>query len=231
MISGKKVVAIIPARAGSKRLKNKNKLKIGGKSLVDIAINTSEDSSFLDQIILTSDDDEVLSKAYGDKVSKVERPSELASDNASTIDVVKHSLEEFSLLQDEIVILLQPTSPLRTTDDIDNSLIFYQNKRAESVISVSETDHSPLWCNTLEENLEMNNFLGGNIENIRSQDLPTYYRINGAIYITTCNQIISNKKFITSTKSYAFVMDKLNSIDIDNELDYTIAKVIYNSKS
>jgi len=123
-------------------------------------------------------------------------------------------------------VLLQPTSPLRNEKHIDEAIELLEKKKADAVISVCETDHSPLWSNTLPEDLNMSNFLRDEIKNKRSQDLPKFYRLNGAIYICKTDKFLEEKTFFIKNNIYAYIMDRKSSIDIDDEIDFKLAKVL-----
>jgi CMP-N-acetylneuraminic acid synthetase len=229
MINQKKILAVITARAGSKRLPNKNILELSGKPLIAWTIEASKNSKYIDKLIVSTDSQQIaeISKQYGAKVPFM-RPQELANDNADSISVLKHSIEFFKS-EYNYILLLQPTSPLRTTQDID-SAIEMLNEKTKSVISVCETEHSPLWSNTLPENLSMTNFIKPEVKNKRSQDLPKFYRLNGAVYIAEINYFYKNNGFI-GNKTKAYIMSQQNSVDIDTELDFKLCEIIYNKKS
>lgn len=227
MIDEKKVTAIIPARTGSKRLKDKNKLPINGIPLIEISLIAASRSKYIDQIIVSTDDAEIFQICQKYNIILSKRPKHLCGDNITTVDVVLNCATTHNLNADDLIILLQPTSPLRETSDIDLALEFYQSKAAKSVVSVAETDHSPLWCNILPSDNNMDNFLPSNLQNIRSQELPQHYRINGAIYITSLMQVKKTNKMISGIDSYAFVMEKSHSVDIDNYIDYLLACAIF----
>ena len=220
----KTFLAIIPARGGSKRLPRKNVLDLCGKPLIAWSIEAGLKSKYITKVIVSSDDEEILSisKEYG--ASTIKRPSELASDTAITFDALKHVIENSEKF--DYVVLLQPTSPLRNETHIDEAIKLLIEKNADSIISVCETEHSPLWCNTLPQDSSMNNFLRDEVLNKRSQDLPKYYRLNGAIYICKTEKLLSEKSFFIKDNIFAFKMNKENSIDIDEEFDFIIAREI-----
>lgn len=229
MYNNKKILAVITARGGSKRLPNKNILDLDGKPLIVWSIDEANKSKYIDKIIVTTDSKEIseISKVAGAEVPFL-RPSLLASDNADTFSVLKHSIEFYKGLYD-YVILLQPTSPLRTVFHID-SAIELLNEKTKAVVSVSEVDHSPLWSNTLPENMSMKDFIRKSVKNIRSQDLPKYYRLNGAVYISEINYFYLEEGFL-GPRSKAFLMSQLSSIDIDTELDFNMCEFIINKKN
>lgn len=231
MLNEGKVLALIPARAGSKRLKNKNILDLGGKPLIQWTIESAQKSEFIDDIYVSTDSKDISSLAVSLGVEMpFMRPDELASDTASSMDVVAHALSEFSALGSEYVaiVLLQPTSPLRTALDIDSAFKLMDLKGAESVVSVTECDHSPLWSNTLPDDLNMDDFIRPEVQNKRSQDLPSYYRLNGAVYVSKVPLYPRFEGFFPDSGKYAYVMPKERSVDIDDGFDLTLARAIIN---
>ena len=229
MFKEKSFIGIVPARGGSKRLPNKNLLYLAGKPLIAWTLEAALKSKYLDHIVVSSDKDEILKVARDYGVETVKRPKELATDSAKTVDVVKHVLESIKK-EYNYIVLLQPTSPLRTERHIDESIEFLISKNADAVISVCETEYPPLWCNTLPEDLSMENFIRKEIIGTRSQDLPKYYRLNGAIYICKSDELIKQKTFFLNKNIYAYIMDRKSSIDIDDETDFLLAKTLIRNK-
>lgn len=217
-------LAIILARGGSKRLPRKNILDLCGKPLIAYSIEAGLESKYIDKVVVSSDDEEILqiSKKFGAKTIK--RPDYLASDTATTFDAIKHTIE--SLEKYKYIVLLQPTSPLRNSKHIDEAIELLEEKNASAVVSVCEMDHSPLWSNTLDDTLSMNNFLKDEVLNKRSQDLEKYYRLNGAIYICKTELLLKEKSFFLKDNIFAYIMEKKHSIDIDDEIDFEIARVL-----
>lgn len=224
MYKDKTFLAIIPARGGSKRLPRKNVLDLANKPLIAWSIEAGLNSNYIDKVIVSSDDEEILeiSKQFG--AETIKRPNELANDTATTFDAIKHTIENSKKY--DYVILLQATSPLRTSLHIDEAIELLEEKNADAIISVCEMDHSPLWSNTLDETLSMQDFLKEEILNRRSQDLETYYRLNGAIYICKTTKLLEEKSFLLKEHSFAYVMDRKSSIDIDEEIDFEIAQLL-----
>ena len=220
----KTFLAIIPARGGSKRLPRKNLLDLCGKPLIAWSIEAALKSKYISKVIVTSDDEEILNIAKEYKADFIKRPDELASDTATTFDALKHTLENVGKY--DYVVLLQPTSPLRTEKHIDEAIELLEEKSSDAIISVCEMEHSPLWSNTLNEDLNMSNFLRDEVLNKRSQDLPKYYRLNGAIYICKTEKLLENRGFFIKENIYAYTMDKKYSVDIDEEIDFIIAREI-----
>ncbi len=227
MYKGKKVLAIIPARGGSKRLPNKNILEINGKPLIAWTIEAAKESSYIDRFIVSTDSTKIaeISKKYGAVVPFI-RPKDLASDTASSIDVIMHAVNYLKNNGEDFdyIVLLQPTSPLRTTVDIDSAFEMLNNK-TKSIVSVCETEHSPLWSNILPDDLSMKDFIRQELKNVRSQDLPKYYRLNGAVYIADINYLVENNGFF-GDRTKAFIMPQERSVDIDNKEDLLYASVL-----
>lgn len=218
----KTFLAIIPARGGSKRLPRKNVLDLSGKPLIAYSIEAGLKSKYISKVVVSSDDKEILQVSQNFGADIIKRPDELASDTATTFDAIEHTIK--SLEKYDYIVLLQPTSPLRNEKHIDEAIELLELKKADAIISVCETDHSPLWCNILNEDLSMTNFLSKELLNKRSQDLPKYYRLNGAIYVCKTDKLLENKGFFLEDKVTAYIMDRKSSIDIDNEIDFKLAQ-------
>ena len=227
MLNDKTFLAIIPARGGSKRLPRKNVLELAGKPLIAWSIEAGQKSKYIDEVVVTSDDPEILaiSQSYGAKTIK--RPEELASDTATTFDAIKHAVD--NLKSFDYIVLLQPTSPLRNYNHIDEAIELLIDKKADAIISTCEVEHSPLWSNTLPHDMNMNSFLADDVKNKRSQDLEQYYQINGAIYICDLDKLLEEKSLFLEENIFAYKMDREHSIDIDEEIDFKIAYSILKS--
>jgi N-acylneuraminate cytidylyltransferase/CMP-N,N'-diacetyllegionaminic acid synthase len=228
MYKNKKFLAIIPARGGSKGIKNKNIVELKGKPLISYTIEEAKKCGIFDKIIVSTDSPEIakISEKYGAEVPFL-RPKKLAIDTASTVDVILHALDYFKAESEhyDYFVLLQPTSPLRKAEDILNAINLLFEKDADSIVSVCEVEHSPLFCNTLPEDLSLSNFIKKELRNKRRQDLPKYYRINGAIYISKIETFLKIKDFYEG-KSYAYIMPIERSIDIDNVIDLKLAELL-----
>jgi len=224
MLDSKTFLAIIPARGGSKRLPRKNVLSLNGKPLISWSIEAGLKSKYIDKVIVTSDDDEILDLAKEFSADIIRRPSDLASDTATTFMAIAHTIK--NLEEYDYIVLLQPTSPLREEKHIDEAIVLLNKKNADAVISVCEMDHSPLWSNTLDDSLSMRGFLKEEVLNKRSQDLETFYRLNGSIYICKTEKLLEEKSFFLKENIYAYLMDRKSSIDIDEEIDFKIASVL-----
>jgi len=220
----KTFLAIIPARGGSKRLPRKNVLDLAGKALIAWSIEAGLNSKYIDEVIVSSDDDEILEVAKKFGANIIQRPDELASDTATTFDAIKHTIENSKKY--DYIILLQATSPMRNEIHIDEAIKLLESKNVDAVVSVCEMDHSPLWSNTLDESLSMQGFLKDEVLNKRSQDLEKYYRLNGAIYICKTDKLLEEESFFIKENILAYKMDRKSSIDIDEEIDFKMAEVL-----
>ena len=223
-----KTLAIIPARGGSKRLPGKNIKLLAGKPLIAWAIDAAIKSDLFDEIMVNTDSDEIAKVAenFGANIPFI-RPDELASDTANSLDVIKHTLDWYQKQGRNFtnVILLQPTSPLRTATDISKAYELFYNNAAASVLSVCEVDHPTNWCNNLDESLSMKGFIKPSTGETRSQDFEKEYRLNGAIYIWNVDAFMASSKSIIEP-SFASIMPRERSTDIDEEIDFIVASAM-----
>jgi N-acylneuraminate cytidylyltransferase len=215
-----RVIALITARGGSKGLPRKNVLIAGGKPLVAWTVEEAFSAKCIDRVVLSSDDDEIMvaAKAAGCDIP-FSRPAHLAGDIASSIDVVLHALDQ--LPGYEYVVLLQPTSPLRTAADIDAAFALMLEKAAPSCVSVCEVDQSPYWMYRVEANNKLQRLLPEIRGVTRRQDLPPIYVLNGAIYIARIDWLRANNNFV-GLETVAYLMPKERSLDIDTAEDFEI---------
>lgn len=224
-----KILAIIPARSGSKGLKDKNIKLLNGKHLIGYSIEEAIKSNVFEDIIVSTDSEKYakIAKKYGATVPFL-RTEELSNDTSKVSDVILDIIQKMEELgkKYDCFMLLQPTSPLRTANDIIKSLNLYNDKSANVVISVSEAEHSPLWMNTIDEDLSMSDFI--KVVNTNRQELKKYYRINGAIYLSNIEFYKKTKNFFQE-KSFAYIMEKSSSIDIDDIYDFTLAEILLNT--
>ena len=223
------ILALIPARGGSKRLPGKNIKDLCGKPLIAWTIEAALNSKYLNDVIVSTDCEKIadVSKQYGATVPFL-RPKEISQDTSSTNEVINHCLDFFQDQKFTHILLLQPTSPLRTSADIDSAIELLLKKQANAIYSVCEVDHSPLWMNTLPNDNSFDNFLRPESLGLRSQDLPTHFRLNGALYFVSLKKYLRKKSLLNHENTFVHIMDKNNSIDIDDELDFIVAEAICN---
>ena len=220
-------IAILPARSGSKGLIDKNIKDLNGMPLMAYSIRCAIESNMFDKVFVSTD-----SQLYADIAIKYGadarflRSEENSGDVSNSWDVVREvigKLEASGEVYDEIM-LLQVTSPLRTADDIIASIDLFYEKEADSVVSVTECEHSPLWSGTLPEDLSLDNFIEEKYQDMPRQQLPKYYRYNGAIYLLKRSELDKSNMF--NKNCYAYIMPRDRSVDIDDSIDYAVAEVL-----
>ena len=232
MIDGKKIVAIIPARGGSKRIPGKNIKKLSGKPLIAWSIKAGLESKYVDDVIVSTDDLEIakISVKYGADVPFI-RPDSLSTDFAKSVNVLQHAIDFLNKSGSnyDYLVLLQPTSPLRNAKHIDEAMALLAKKNADAVIGVCKVHDNPLWSNIIPEDLSISSFLNSDVIGKRSQDVDDYYKVNGAIYICNIDRFIREKTLFIREKIFAYKMTREDSIDIDNNIDFELAKIYLSS--
>lgn len=218
MIDNKKVLAVIPARGGSKGVLRKNVKELAGKPLIAWTIEAAKKSKYIDRLLLSSEDDEIIkvAKEYGCEVPFV-RPSELALDDTPGIDPLLHALEKITGY--DYIVSLQPTSPLRIAEDIDTCIEKMLETNSPACVSVTEPTHSPYWMYTVNNQKKMQPLIEQDSLTVRRQDLPVVYALNGAVYVAEVNWLKRHKSFLTK-ETVAFIMPEKRSHDIDTENDF-----------
>lgn len=228
MHNGKRILVVIPARGGSKGLPEKNIREMAGKPLLAWSIEAARQSRFVDEVIVSTDCEKIaqIAKLWGGQVPFL-RPAELATDTAKGIDVIVHALAWRQTIAPpvDLVLVLQPTSPLRTAEDIDQAVDLFSSKQAKAIVSVCPVEHHPWWTNTLPENGCLGKFLRPEVVNTNRQELPDFYRLNGAIYLADAAFLQKAQSFMTS-ETYAYVMPLERSVDIDSLLDFRVAELM-----
>lgn len=227
MFSGKSCTAIIPARAGSKGLPGKNIKILAGRPLISWTIQAALDSPLIDRVIVSTDGDDIatIARDAGAEVPFL-RPAHLATDEAKAMDVLFHAIR--NALPDEKedwIVLLQPTSPLRSAWHLSQAFDTLKDRNGRAVISVCETEHHPWLSNLLPEDRRMSRFLRTEVASMRRQELPTYFRLNGAIYIARRDYLLENNGFL-GLQTFAYIMPQDKSVDIDTELDFSLASLL-----
>jgi CMP-N,N'-diacetyllegionaminic acid synthase len=225
-----KILYIIPARGGSKGLPNKNIKLLAGIPMIAYSIRAALSSRYKGVVMVSTDDDKIaiIAKEQGAEVPFI-RPAELAKDTSSTVDVIVHALEYYKSkdISFDIIVLLQPTSPLRGTIDIENSIELLKKNNADAVVSVCENEHHPLWSNELPSDGSMKNFLREEIKGKNRQQLPKSYRLNGAVYVSKVD-VFFNKRSFLHEGTFAYIMPQQRSVDIDTEIDFKLAELLLN---
>ncbi|MCH7826988.1 MAG: acylneuraminate cytidylyltransferase family protein [Bacteroidetes bacterium] len=228
------MIAIIPARGGSKGLPGKNIMELNGKPLIAYTIETALNSKQIDRIILSTDDEAIadICRNTGVEIPFM-RPKELAQDNSLAKDTYIYTIErlnnEFNCNYSEFIVL-QPTSPLRTAADINKAIELFRKRQADSVISVCEFNHPIQWAKKIDNEGKLLNFFNKDLnENLNRQELPTAFIPNGAIFILKYD-LLKKKYSYYSNKTYAYKMKLENSIDIDTQLDFEFAEFLMRKK-
>lgn len=223
----KSVIAIIPARSGSKGLKDKNIKELNGKPLIGYSIEAALMSGLFDTVHVSTDSQHYadIAIAYGADEPFL-RDVENAGDTSSSWDVVREVLRKYHDIGREydICVLLQPTSPLRTTEDICEAFDVFLKTKAKSLTSVVEVEHPIQWCFTLDETMSMKYFAGSPYKECRRQELEKHYRENGAIYIVGSRDICSREFDFYTSECAVYMMEKERSIDIDTIYDFAVAE-------
>lgn len=221
MIAGKKVLAIIPARGGSKGVPRKNIRQAAGKPLIAWTIQEAQKSGYIDRIIVSTEDPEIaeIAREWGAEIPFM-RPAELARDETPGIEPVIHAIR--TLPGYAYVVLLQPTSPLRCQCDIDGCIELCRNRMADSCVSVCEPEKSPYWMFTVDGEGRMQRLLDSGSITARRQDLPAVYALNGAVYVADTEALLRSESLIMEN-TVPYLMSKTSSIDIDTETDLAIA--------
>ena len=218
-----RILAVIPARGGSKGIPHKNIIDLCGKPLIAYTIEAAVNSKYIDYVMVSTDDEEIaeIARAFGAQVPFM-RPAELASDTAKTIDAIIHCIKGLSDIGERFldVVLLQPTEPLRTNYDIDAAIERYYESNRNSLVSVSEVDDHPILIRTIQDDI-LKPILNVS-STCRRQDMPKYYRVNGCIYINPIESINDSTSFNDNIIPY--VMQKNHSVDIDELSDLALAE-------
>lgn len=223
MIKGQHVLALIPARGGSKGVPRKNVRMVGGKPLIAWTIEAARNSSFIDAVVVSTDDAEIaaIACAHGAEIPFM-RGLDLSSDTARSIDVALDAIERCPGYQ--WVVLLQPTSPLRNARDIDQALSLCINSKSTSCVSLTEVEAHPDWMFTLGNDSTLTPYAIGSLAT-RRQDLPSVYTLNGAIYVADTDWLVKNRSFI-GPGTIGYEMPRERSLDIDEEMDFKMLELL-----
>jgi len=239
MINNKKVLALITARSGSKGLKGKNTIDLDGKPLIAWPITTALNSKYVDKVLLSTDSKKIadIGKKYGALIPFL-RPKKLASDTASSMSVVLHAVNFLHDQKDfyDYIILLEPTSPLTLSDDIDKALLQLEKKKNykfQSIVSISKSESThPNFCSTIHSSHSnhLKPFLREKFSSpARRQDLSDVYFFDGSFYISRTNYFLQNETFFHDY-TLGFEMPQWQSYEIDSNLDLHIIKAILETK-
>jgi len=222
------VLALIPARGGSKGVRRKNLRMVGGKPLLEYTLSAAHQSKLIDRTFVSSEDAEILGFAAQSGAETIRRPADFATDEASAVDVVCHFIDwlpEDLRRQDPCIVYLQPTSPLRSSEHIDTALRLMAKLDKFTLLSVTELKTSPYKSFNIDDNGELQSLFDEKLSNCRRQDLPKTYRPNGAIYVFRISDFLERTGF-PSNGSVPFVMNEQDSVDVDTEADIILVEKI-----
>lgn len=227
------ILVIIPARGGSKGIPKKNIQPLNGKPLIAYSIEAALRSSRIERVVVSTDSEEIaqISLQFGAEVPFL-RPAELSLDETPTLPVLQHLISQLKALENyepDLIVLLQPTSPLRQTQDIENGIDLLIQSGADSVVGLCLAEHSPYWMQQLEGDRVVP-FCKNSPEYSRRQDAPPVYRINGALYVTS-PRVLQEENEILGKDTRGLIMDAESSIDIDTALDFKIASLILKERN
>ncbi len=216
------MLALIPARGGSKGFPRKNVATLAGRPLIAHTIEAAKAAASVDRVVVSTDDEEIgaAARAAGAELPFT-RPAALATDEAATADVIRHAVRALGLGDDDAFVLLQPTSPLRTAQDIDEAIALFQDRDADAVISVTAHEHPLAWAQLLNEDGLLLPHPSLAAEG-RRQDLTVTYRPNGAIYVIRLANFLRHGQ-IRGPRTYGYAMPPERSVDIDTPFDLRLA--------
>jgi CMP-N,N'-diacetyllegionaminic acid synthase len=217
MINNKRVLGIIPARGGSKGVPRKNLREVRGKPLVVWAIEEGHKSEYIDRLVLSSEDEEIIRVARAHKCDvPFRRPADLSQDSTPGIEPVLHALRE--LPGYDYVLLLQPTSPLRTFEDIDACIAMCAHTGSPACVSVTKCQQHPFLMYRMDAASCISALLPEAAGFCRRQDYPDVFLLNGAVYVAETNWLVENKSFVKK-RTVGYEMPPERSVDVDSEAD------------
>ena len=225
------VLGIITARGGSKGLPGKNIRDLVGQPLISYSIQAAQAASSLDRVVVSTDDDEIaaVAKEWGAEIPCM-RPAEFAGDEALVYPALSH-MAHYLEAQDgyipDYIMLLQPTSPLRTAEDIDQAIAIAAERNADGVVSLWQAKSHPYWAREIDDQGVVKELAHKDGRYSRRQALPNSYTVNGAIYMAKRNVLIEQETFYTP-KTYAYIMPPERSLDIDSAWDFHLVELVLN---
>jgi CMP-N-acetylneuraminic acid synthetase len=222
-----KIIAVIPARGGSKGIPHKNIIPVSGKPLICYTIDSALKSTLVNRVIVSTDDEEIakIAKDSGAELPFL-RPAELAKDDTSSLHVVQHAvkfIEDTEGCVIDLAVLLQPTSPMRSEKYIDACIEKALTTNADSVITVCKVKHHPYWS-YVSKNDRLYPLINTDSRPVRRQDFPTTYTPNGAVYVVR-RDVLFNQNSIFGTDLRGIVMPTEESVDVDDYFDWFIAEM------
>jgi len=228
------ILGIIPARSGSKGIFNKNLALLANKPLIEYTIDAAIQSNSINRLIVSTDSPEIaaISQRCGAETPFL-RPAEIAQDDTPGIEPVLHALEWLNVserYEPNFVMLLQPTSPLRTAIDIQAAIQLAKDKNADAVVSVTPVKQHPYWMKAIGDEGTLKDFILEQPPNTRRQDLPPLYALNGAVYLARRPTLLNHRTFL-GPRTFGYVMPPERSIDIDTPWDLHLADLIIRERT
>jgi N-acylneuraminate cytidylyltransferase/CMP-N,N'-diacetyllegionaminic acid synthase len=221
------IVAVIPARGGSKRIPQKNVIEIAGKPLIGYSIEAANKCKYIKKVLVSTDNEEIarIAKSFGAEVPFL-RPKELARDDTPSLPVIQHAIryiENAERLKVDIVVLLQPTSPIRSEKYIDETIEKLIYTEADSAVTVCKIKHHPFWSFIANED-KLSPFSKEGI-NLKHEDLPPVYSLNGSVYAVR-RDVLLVRNSIFGNDTRAVVMPQEESVDVDDFFDLFMAEMV-----
>jgi CMP-N,N'-diacetyllegionaminic acid synthase len=219
-----KILAVIPARGGSKGIPRKNIRTLAGKPLIAWTIEAALQVKRINRVIISTEDAQIAAVAtkFGAEVPFM-RPLELTEDDTPGIAPVLHAIQQIP--DHNWILLLQPTSPLRSVEDIQGIIQLCEDEGAPSAVSVTEVSKHPLWMFRRDDQKRLHSLIPNGLEVLRRQDLPSYYALNGALYLARTDWLIENQRFL-GPETLGYVMPGERSVDIDTPVDWLWAEYL-----
>lgn len=232
MYQDKSFLAIIPARSGSKGLPNKNIKELCGLPLIAWSIKAGLKSKYIDKVVVTTDSQEYaeIAKSYGAEVPFL-RPNELSLDTSTTFDSIKHTIDFYRNQLNQIfdyIVLLEPTSPLRETNDIDNAIeLLFANQKASSIVGISKSEsQNPAFLVKLQPHSQLiEGYINKDFSPIRRQDIEEFFFFEGTIYISETNSLLKNQNFYYKN-TMGYIVPKWKSLEVDDEDDFLMIEAM-----
>ena len=223
-----KILALITARGGSKRLLGKNVRSLGGRPLIVWSVDLAKKITEICDVLVSTDDPAIadVARKAGALVPWL-RPAELATDKATSVEVCLHALDWYEGAKERVdgLLLLQPTSPFRSRDTVERGIESFGSHRHRPIIGISPAKSHPMMCFQVE-GVTMRPFMSGAAVHKRSQDLPPVYEVNGAFYLIAPDDLRKNRSFYSEDMVPLLIENRQEAIDIDTEWDWKIAETV-----
>lgn len=227
MYNGKRIIAVIPARAGSKGIKDKNIRELCRKPLIAYSIEVAKACDYIDTVFVSTDSVRIqeIAKQYGAEVPFL-RSEELASDEAKIIDALLFSLKRLELMNQkyDYIMLLQPTQPIRTVELLKAVIEQTIDRHLPSMVTICPVEEHPILMRTIEENGRLHSLLESS-STVRRQDFPPFYKVNGSVYINRIDEFFNEHTSLNDNR-YGYLMKRRDSVDIDTLEDFERAEKI-----